>query len=54
MNYEQFLETKRRKIIDSGFNIDESKLNDKLFDFEKFCIKRALKVGKYAIFTSFC
>ena len=48
--YLQFLETKQKNHIYSGFDIDESELNDMLFPFQKFCVKRALKAGKYAFF----
>lgn len=50
MEYSEFLKTKHKSIIDSGFEIDESELNPKLFPFQKFVNKRALKAGKYAIF----
>lgn len=49
--YLEFLETKRKKVIESGFEVDESKLNTNLFKFQKFVVKRALKAGKYAIFA---
>lgn len=48
--YLSFLETKQKKITESGFVIDESELNPMLFPFQKFVNKRALKAGKYAIF----
>jgi hypothetical protein len=48
--YKKFLENKRKKHVESGIIIDESKLNNNLFPFQKFCIKRALKAGKYALF----
>jgi len=51
MNYTEFLQTKQKKVIDSGFDVNESDLNPMLFDFQKFTIKRALKKGKYAIFA---
>jgi len=51
MNYEQFLETKQKNHVLSGFEIDESELNKKMFPFQKFITKRALKAGKYAIFA---
>lgn len=50
-NYEEFLKTKHKTHINSGFDIDESMLNYNMFDFQKFIIKRALKAGKYAIFA---
>ena len=34
------------------FDIDENELNPHLFDFQRFCVKRALKRGKYALFES--
>src|ERR1019366_8134253 len=49
--YQQFLEGKKHKIEQSGFDIDESQLNASLFPFQKFIVKRALKAGKYAIFA---
>lgn len=49
--YKQFLETKQKSIVLSGFDIDESELNKSMFDFQKFIVKRALKAGKYAIFA---
>jgi superfamily II DNA or RNA helicase len=51
MNYEQFLQTKQKTHIHSGFDIEESELNDNLFPFQRFIVKRALKGGKYAIFA---
>src|ERR1039458_9184619 len=51
MTYEEFLQTKQKTHTESGFDIEESELNDALFPFQKFCVKRALKAGKYAIFA---
>jgi DNA modification methylase len=51
MNYKEFLKTKQKTHILSGFDVDENKLNRKMFDFQKFIVKRALKAGKYAIFA---
>jgi DNA modification methylase len=50
-DYLEFLETKQKSIVLSGFDIDESELNKSMFDFQKFIVKRALKAGKYAIFA---
>lgn len=50
-NYIDFLKTKQKSVVESGFDIDESELNNMLFDFQKFTVKRALKAGKYAIFA---
>ena len=51
MDYTQFLNTKQKSVIYSGFEINENELNPMLFDFQKFTVKRALKAGKYAIFA---
>ena len=50
-DYLQFLETKQKSIITSGFEINENELNNAMFDFQKFIVKRALNAGKYAIFA---
>jgi DNA modification methylase len=50
MNYIDFLETKRKNFIESGFDISEDKLNPLLKDFQKFGIKTALFKGKFALF----
>ncbi len=49
MNYQEFLESKQKKHIESGFECET--LNPKLFPFQEFIVKRALKAGKYAIFA---
>jgi DNA modification methylase len=50
-NYLEFLKTKQKTHISSGFDIDDLMLNNNMFDFQKFIVKRALKAGKYAIFA---
>jgi len=50
-SYLDFLQTKQKAHILSGFDVDEKQLNNKMFDFQKFIVKRALKAGKYAIFA---
>lgn len=48
MDYFEFLETKKRKKIESGFtNIS---LNSRLFDFQRYCVETALRKGKFALF----
>jgi DNA modification methylase len=51
MNYKQFLESKTKSFIESGFDIDESDLNSNLFDFQKYIVKISLKKGRFAIFA---
>ncbi len=50
--YRQFLERKKATIPQSGFDVQDSELNDSLFPFQKYCVKRALKCGKYALFEN--
>jgi len=49
--YKEFLKQKEKAHVLSGFDIDESELNKKMFPFQKFITKRALSAGKYAIFA---
>ena len=51
MTYEEFLKTKSKDHIKSGFEVSDKDLNPCLFDFQKFIVKRALAAGKYAIFA---
>lgn len=49
-DYAKFLKSKQKSHILSGFEVSESALNPALFPFQKFCVSRALKAGKYAFF----
>lgn len=48
--YYKFLAEKQTAVQDSGFEISEEELSKGLFPFQKFCVKRALKVGRFALF----
>lgn len=50
MNYEEFLKSKQKTFIESGFEINENELNPALKDFQKFGITVALRKGKFAFF----
>lgn len=50
-DYLDFLASKQKTHVLSGFDVDESVFGDSMFDFQKFVDKRALKHGKYAIFS---
>ena len=50
MNYKKFLETKKKSFLESGFEVEESDLNNNLFDFQKFAVKTALNKGRFALF----
>lgn len=49
-DYFDLLKSKEKNIIKSGFTVKEEELNPKLFDFQKYCVKRALEAGKFAMF----
>jgi DNA modification methylase len=51
IKYQEFLNSKVKTHINSGFDVSENQLNKSMFDFQKFIVKRALKAGKYAIFA---
>ena len=50
MNYKEFISTKTKSIISSGFDLEEKHLNENLKDFQKHIIKIALKKGRFALF----
>jgi DNA modification methylase len=49
-NYQEFLNTKIKRVQESGFHVELTDLHPELFDFQKFCVQRALRVGRYAFF----
>lgn len=49
MNYQDFLESKKLKSVESGFEAKE--INNMLFDYQKAVVKWACKKGKSAIFA---
>lgn len=51
-DYFELLEQKKKAHHFSGFELKEKELNKSLFDFQKFCVLRALKAGKYALFEN--
>jgi len=48
--YNAFLEKKKQSRIESGFSVNDKDLNPLLFEFQKYCVKRALAAGKFAMF----
>jgi len=50
-DYSNFLESKKKTFIESGFEVNENELNSNLFDFQRFIVKTALKKGRFAIFA---
>lgn len=51
MEYLEFIQSKIKNHVESGFNIQDSELNPKLKDFQKYIVTKALKNGKFAIFA---
>lgn len=49
--YIEFLKSKEKAHVVSGFEVDIDTLNPKLFLFQKFCVQRVLRYGKYAVFS---
>lgn len=49
--YQEFLESKKKRATKSGFKIDVSRLNPKLKDFQKYIVPKSLEHGKYALFA---
>lgn len=50
MNYSEFLKTKQKQFIESGFEVNENDLNPLLKDFQKYGISVALRKGRFAFF----
>tara|TARA_R100000808_G_C2142963_1_gene150743 strand:+ start:176 stop:2350 length:2175 start_codon:yes stop_codon:yes gene_type:complete len=51
MNYQEFLQSKEKFHIESGFDINVDKLNRNLFEFQKYAVQIALRKGRFAIFA---
>ena len=48
--YARFLETKKTRVESSGFEVSDDDMNRTLFDFQRYCVRRALRAGKFALF----
>ena len=49
--YKEFLKSKVQRVSEAGFMVNESELNANLFDFQRYIVTKALKMGKYAVFA---
>lgn len=49
--YLQFLEKKKTHVEQSGFDVSDSQLAPFLFDFQRYCVKRMVKLGRGGIFA---
>lgn len=50
IEYSAFLQAKKTQMAKSGFIVEDHNINPVLFPFQKYCVKRALKSGKFALF----
>lgn len=48
--YADFLKTKQATQDAAGFEVKEEELNGRLFPFQKYCVRRALQAGRFALF----
>lgn len=49
--YLEFLQSKVKRVNEAGFDIDQASINKNLFDFQRYIVIKAVKMGKYAIFA---
>jgi len=49
MDYKEFIKTKIKSKQDAGF--EPKDLNSNLFDFQKYIVEKACRIGRYAIFA---
>ncbi|MEG0359895.1 MAG: DEAD/DEAH box helicase family protein, partial [Anaerorhabdus sp.] len=52
MEYIEFLKNKKKLKTSIGMDVDIQMVNDVLFPFQKACVKRALQVGRFALFEA--
>lgn len=50
-DYQQLLESKKTHVVESGFEVSDNDLSPFLFDFQKYCVCRMLKLGRGGIFA---
>lgn len=48
--YYDLLEQKKQNRVESGFDVEDSELSTHLFPFQRYCVKRAIAVGNFALF----
>lgn len=48
--YLEFLQTKKKAMMPDGFDVGDMILDSRLFPFQRYCVKRALKAGRFAMF----
>ena len=50
MNYQEFLESKKKIKETNGIDIEVDDLNSVLFDYQKAIVKKALKKKRFCLF----
>jgi DNA modification methylase len=50
-DYLEFLQSKIKRVYEAGFDVDPETLNKNLFDFQRYIVTKAIKMGKYAVFA---
>jgi hypothetical protein len=50
MDYKEFLQQKQKEVKEKGFIVLGGEMNDVMFDFQKYCTKKALQAGRFALF----
>ena len=49
-DYKQFIESKKRLVVESGFEVSLDSLNEKLYYYQKLIVQIALRKGRFALF----
>jgi superfamily II DNA or RNA helicase len=50
-DYIEFLQSKIKRVYEVEFDVDPETLNKNLFDFQRYIVAKAVKMGKYAVFA---
>lgn len=50
-SYQSFLESKVISHRNSGFDVEIFEMNEHLFPFQKYCVQRAIRAGRFALFA---
>jgi len=50
-DYLNFLSAKTKRVNACGFEVTQQELNKNLFDFQRYIVEKAVKMGRYAVFA---
>lgn len=48
--YQEYLQRKLREVPSVGFDVEDAELTPELFEFQRHCVRLALKKGRFALF----